>query len=117
GWTAISQDTPPSETEDLVRHLSHLPDSSFLVTVLGDSMVNAGINDGDLLLVDKDEEATHGRIVLAHHNDKMTVKRLHIASDKTITLKAENPDHNNEVVKEGDSFEVIATVVSVIRRF
>ncbi|MEM6500626.1 MAG: S24 family peptidase [Cyanobacteria bacterium P01_C01_bin.89] len=117
GWTAISQDMTPSETVDLVRHLSHHPDSSFLVTVRGDSMVNAGINDGDLLLVDKDEEATHGRIVLAHHNDKMTVKRLHIASDKTITLKAENPDHNNEVVKEGDSFEVIATVVSVIRRF
>ncbi|MEM9246307.1 MAG: S24 family peptidase [Cyanobacteria bacterium P01_F01_bin.153] len=117
GWTAISQDMAPSETVDLVRHLSHHPDSSFLVTVRGDSMVNAGINDGDLLLVDKDEEATHGRIVLAHHNDKMTVKRLHIAPDKTITLKAENPDHNNEVIREGDSFEVIATVVSVIRRF
>ncbi|MEM9770307.1 MAG: S24 family peptidase [Cyanobacteria bacterium P01_D01_bin.73] len=117
GWTAISQDAAPSETIDLVRHLSNHPDDSYLVKVRGDSMIEAGINDGDLLLADPVEEATSGRIVLAHHNDKMTVKRLHIASDKTITLKAESPDHHDAVVIEGDSFEVVATVVSVIRRF
>ena len=117
GWNVNSPDAPPSETVDLVRHLSHHPDSSFLVTVRGDSMINAGINDGDLLLVDPQEEESHGRIVLAAYEDLVTVKRLHIAPDETITLKAENPDHPDRVVEEGMQFKILGTVISVIHRF
>lgn len=131
GWTALSQEIASSEEVNLIQHLSHHPDSSFLVKVVGDSMIDAGIDSGDLLLVDGAErEPVHGRIVLAFHNEKVTVKRLHIASDSTITLKAENPDyeHENKVIKpieedewseasQENSCVIYGTVVSVIRSF
>lgn len=56
----------------LIRH----PSATFFMRVEGDSMVGAGINDGDLLIVDRAIEAVHGRIVVAILNDELTVKRL-----------------------------------------
>lgn len=117
GWTATSQDAPPSESVDLVQHLSHHPESSFLITVRGDSMIDAGINDGDLLLVDPQEEESHGRIVLAAYDGLVTVKRLLLGPKDTIVLKAENPDHPDREVKEGTPFKILGTVVSAIHRF
>jgi DNA polymerase V len=60
------------DLNDLVAH----PSASFLVRVSGNSMTGAGIDDGDLLVVDRSREAKHGNIVIAVAYGEMTVKRL-----------------------------------------
>ena len=60
------------DLNDLVAH----PSASFLVRVSGNSMTGAGIDDGDLLVVDRSREAKHGNIVTAVAYGEMTVKRL-----------------------------------------
>ncbi|KTC75996.1 DNA polymerase V [Legionella birminghamensis] len=58
--------------EFLIRH----PSSTFLLTASGDSMKDAGIHNGDLLIVDSSLEPAHGKIVIAALNGELTVKRL-----------------------------------------
>jgi len=60
------------DLNDLVEH----PSATFLVRVSGESMTGAGIDDGDLLVVDRSREAKHGHIVIAVAHGEMTVKRL-----------------------------------------
>ena len=65
------------ERLDLARLLIKRPDSTFFVRVEGDSMVDASIQPGDLLVVDRSLEARHGDIVIARVDDEFTVKALH----------------------------------------
>lgn len=60
------------DLNDLVGH----PSATFIVRVSGNSMISAGIDDGDLLVVDRSIEARHGYIVIAVAHGDMTVKRL-----------------------------------------
>lgn len=73
----------PSPADDYIERYLDLnaeyikhPSSTFLVTATGESMRDAGIFDGDVLLVDKSLEATDGAIVIAALNGELTVKRL-----------------------------------------
>jgi DNA polymerase V len=66
------------DLNDLVAH----PSASFLVRVSGQSMTGAGIDDGDLLVVDRSREARHGNIVIAVAHGEMTVKRLERRADR-----------------------------------
>ena len=66
------------DLNDLVAH----PSASFLVRVSGNSMTGAGIDDGDLLVVDRSREAKHGNIVIAVAYGEMTVKRLERRDDR-----------------------------------
>lgn len=61
---------------DLNTHLIKHPAATFFVTASGDSMIGAGIASGDMLVVDRSLEATHGKIVIAALNGELTVKRL-----------------------------------------
>jgi DNA polymerase V len=61
---------------DLNSHLIHHPSSTFFVKVSGDSMINAGIQSGDMLIVDRSIKPEHGKIVIAAINGELTVKRL-----------------------------------------
>ncbi|WP_236261569.1 LexA family protein [Pseudogulbenkiania ferrooxidans] len=100
---------------DLNTHLVRRPASSFLVTVKGDSMINAGIHDGDMLVVDKSLEARHGKVVVAVINGELTVKRL----EKTATglrLLPENPDFAPIEVPEEASFFIWGVVTNVIHK-
>lgn len=87
----------PSQAEDhidkkldLNDHLVKHPAATFFVRVSGDSMIQAGIHDGDLLIVDRAISARHGSIVIAALNGEMTVKRLYSKEGKT-ELHPENP--------------------------
>lgn len=57
------------------RYVQH-PAATFFLIVAGDSMINAGIHEGDMLIVDRSIEAAHGKIVIAAINGELTVKRL-----------------------------------------
>ena len=79
------------ESIDLNEHLISNPFSTFFLRVKGDSMINAGIKDKDLIIVDKSLIAKPGNIVIAMIDGEFTIKRLSIKNDE-LYLKAEN--HN-----------------------
>ncbi len=84
----------------------------FLLRVRGDSMVNAGIFEGDLVIVRPTREAKNNDIVVALLHDEATVKRLVYVKNRAY-LKAENPDYKNIYPKE--EWSVQGKVVGVIR--
>lgn len=61
---------------DLNKRYIQTPNATFFVIASGDSMINAHIDEGDMLIVDRSIEATHGKIVIAALNGELTVKRL-----------------------------------------
>lgn len=87
-------------------------DDSFLLTVRGDSMVGAGIYDGDLVIVRCQRTASPGDIVVALVGEEATVKRLSLAGGRA-HLRAENPAYP----ALQDEFEVMGRVVGLLRRY
>lgn len=73
----------------------------FAITVYGDSMINAGIDDGDILLVKKSKEYKSGDIVVARTDDGTTVKRF-IADGGKRYLQPENPEYENILIIPGE---------------
>lgn len=61
---------------DLSAYLTPHPDTSFLIRVEGESMIEAGIHPGDLLVVERGTEAKSGDVVIAQIGDQFTVKRF-----------------------------------------
>jgi len=88
--------------------------SFYLLKVKGDSMVGAGILDGDYVLVRVQSHAENGEIVVALVEDEATVKRFN-QRGKTVTLQPENPNHEPIVINKEDNFRVLGNVMGVIR--
>lgn len=87
----------------------------FLLEVKGDSMVDAGIHEGDLVAIHKQPDASDGEIVAVLIDDEeATVKRLR-RNDGKVYLHSENPAYEPMVFSEG--VELIGKVVSVLRRY
>lgn len=80
------------EELDLDSYLIRHPNATFLLRASGDSMMGAGIYDGDLLIVDRAETIVPGRIVVARIYDEFTCKRM-IRHDDAWWLVAENPSY------------------------
>ncbi|WP_258067788.1 LexA family transcriptional regulator, partial [Rathayibacter sp. AY1D9] len=77
---------------DLNDHLIRDRTSTFIVRVSGESMVGAGISDGDELVVDRSITPTHGSVVIAILDGELTVKRLELHPGRVV-LRAENPEY------------------------
>ena len=93
------------------------PAADFLLRVEGDSMVDAGILDGDLLAVHKTPEAANGAIVVARIDDDVTVKRLRRKSRTRVVLEAENAAYDPiEVDLRSQDLVIEGLSVGVIRR-
>ena len=93
------------------------PPADYLLTVQGDSMIEVGILDGDLIAVHKTQNLNTGDIVVARIEDEVTVKRLKTNSSKyQITLLPENKDYNPiEVDLREQNFAFEGLMVGVIR--
>ncbi len=91
--------------------------STFLMKASGESMIEAGINDGDLLVVDRSLEARSRDIVIAIFEGNLTVKRLIIKVDGSAILKAENPLYKNILISEYTELEIWGVVTSAIHQF
>ena len=85
----------------------------FALTVRGESMLNAGILPGDLVVVHRQQDARNGEIVVALFEDEATVKTLSRRDGHTWLLP-ENPDY--EPI-DGPYAEIIGKVVAVVRRY
>lgn len=71
------------------------PAADYFLEVHGESMINAGIFDGDLLAVHQTQQVSDGQIVVARIDDAVTVKRFQRSQEQNqITLIAENPEFN-----------------------
>ncbi len=99
---------------DLNDYLVRNPESTFLIRVTGNSMIKAGINSGDILVVDRSLEAENGKIVVAAINDQLLVKRLQINEQGTV-LVAENDQFSPIIISEDDKFDIWGVVTSVIK--
>jgi len=98
---------------DLHTHLVQRPASTFFLRVSGDSMKNAGIFNGDLLVVDRSLEPNSGKIVIAAVNGELTVKRLE-KSKEGLRLIAENPDYPPIIVEASDHMHIWGVVTHAI---
>jgi DNA polymerase V len=98
---------------DYIRH----PEASFFGDVEGDSMKDAGIFDGDRVIIDRAVEARHGSIVVAFWNGEFTMKYLDLThrNDGYIELKPANPAYPVFKVMAGDNFEIWGVAIHLIR--
>jgi repressor LexA len=93
------------------------PNADYLLQVCGDSMIECGIMDGDLLAVHRTQNITDGDIVVARIEDEVTVKRFKRSKSKhQLTLLPENKDYSPiEVDLRHQGFEIEGLGVGVIR--
>jgi DNA polymerase V len=98
---------------DLNAHLVREPSATFFVRARGDSMIGAGIHDGDLLVVDRSAEASHGKVVIVSVNGELTVKRLERKKGKSWLLP-ENPNYPPIALNEEDENHLWGVVTNVI---
>jgi DNA polymerase V len=103
------------DTINLSQELVPHPKATFCVRVSGQSMVGAGIDDGDLLIVDKEREATDGQIILAVINGDYTVKRL-LIKNGAYYLKPENPDFEPLLITKFMDFQIWGLVTGLIKK-
>lgn len=116
---AISFGSPAAESgatrlelnEILVRH----PQAAFLMRIAGSAMREAGIDDGDLALVDRAMDAVPGHVVIATWGDEFLCRRLQ-RSGNELCLVATDPAVHEIRAREGDRFEVWGVVTHVIKQ-
>ena len=113
----------PSPAEDYIEKTLDLnelciqhPAATFFVRVQGESMTEAGIFPGDVLVVDRSLQARHGDIIIASLETEMTVKQLHL-SPPPARLLPRNPCYKAIVIGDDMVLEVFGVVTNVVRSF
>ena len=107
------------ETLDFNRDLIRNPEATFYGKVDGDSMIEAGINDGDIAVIDRSIEAEDGDIVVGYINDEFTIKYLDLRhrKDGYIELRPANKDFKPIRIDSDDDFEVWGVVIWTIKKW
>ena len=111
GWPSPADDYV-ERSIDLNEYLIKNPASTYFVRVSGDSMVDASIGDGALLIVDRSIEPKHKNIVIAAINGSFTCKRL-ILNPK-ICLMPENLKYKPIYINKDEELELAGTVIAAI---
>ena len=112
----------PSPAEDyldkklnLHTHIVKHESATFFLRAHGLSMINAGIHDGDLLVVDRAISAEHNKVVIAALDGELTVKRLVRRHDKVL-LVPENPDFPEIDITEREHVHIWGVVTYVLHQ-
>lgn len=100
---------------DLNRALITNPAATFCARVIGNSMVDAGINEGDLLIIDRSLTPHVGNIAVCFIDGDFTVKRLSMR-DNRLFLTPANADYPELPVNEDSNFQVWGVVTHIIKR-
>lgn len=98
---------------DLNEHLIKHPSATFFLRVEGHSMVNAGIHDGDLLIVDRSLKPSDQKIVVAVIHGELTVKRVEL-KDRVLKLMPENESYKPIVITDEMGLVIWGVVTHVI---
>ncbi len=99
---------------DLNKYLIKNPSTTFYGRVRGDSMIDAGIHDGDLLIIDKSLEPINKKIAVCFIDGEFTVKRIKIEKD-SVWLIAENQNYKPIKVTKDNDFIIWGIVTNVIK--
>ncbi len=100
---------------DLNRHLIKHPSATFLGRVKGHSMLNAGFNDGDILVIDKSLEPADGKIAVCYIDGEFTVKRIKLEKN-FCWLMPENENFKPIKVTESNNFTIWGIVTYIIKK-
>lgn len=101
---------------DLNEYLIDHPASTFFVRAKGNSMIEAGIFDGDLLIIDKSLDPKNNSIVLACIEGEFLIKKF-VKKDSKVFLEACNPEYKNMDVTMNEGFSVEGIVIATIHQF
>jgi DNA polymerase V len=112
----------PSPAEDfkeqrlsLDKELVKNKEATFFARVSGQSMIGAGLDDDDLLVIDRSLEPINNRIAVCFLDGEFTVKRLRVDSDG-VWLKPENPNYPIIKITEDNNFLIWGIVTNVIKK-
>lgn len=100
---------------DLNKHLIERPASTYYGRVQGQSMKDAGIDDGDLLVIDKSIEPTNGKIAVCYIDGEFTLKRIKLTKEG-LWLIPENDQYEPIEVKEEHNLVIWGIVTYVIKK-
>lgn len=103
-------------TIDLNKHLIKHPSATFYGRVKGQSLKNAGINDGDLLIIDKSLEPLNGKIAVCYIDGEFTAKRIK-KSKEELWLMPENDHYPPIKIEEENDLIIWGIVTHVIKSF
>jgi len=103
-----------SESIDLNRELVRNPASTFYGRVSGDSMIEEGIEEGDIVIIDRSIEPQEGDLAVCCINEEFTLKRLHLEKNK-IWLIPSNETFDPILVTPDDRFIVWGVVTYTIK--
>ncbi|EEY9278676.1 TPA: translesion error-prone DNA polymerase V autoproteolytic subunit [Escherichia coli] len=98
---------------DLNQLLIQHPSATYFVKASGDSMIDGGISDGDLLIVDSAITANHGDIVIAAVDGEFTVKKLQLRP--TVQLIPMNSAYSPITISSEDTLDVFGVVIHVVK--
>jgi DNA polymerase V len=90
-------------------------EATFFARVSGQSMIGAGLNDNDLLVIDRSLEPTNNKIAVCFLDGEFTVKRLKVDDDE-VWLQPENPDYPIIKITEDNNFVIWGIVTNVIKK-
>ncbi|MBP9816360.1 repressor LexA [Candidatus Woesebacteria bacterium] len=96
------------------QYLVNRPEATFILTVSGDSMIDAGIHEGDLVLVDRMQKVQVGDIVVAQVDREVTLKYYRKNGDQIVLMPA---NKNYAPIHPEESLEIAGVVVGVIRKY
>ena len=90
-------------------------EATFIARVCGQSMIDAGLNDNDLLVIDRSLPPTHNRIAVCFLDGEFTVKRLKVEGDE-VWLQPENKQYKSIRVTPENDFVIWGIVTNVIKK-
>jgi repressor LexA len=96
------------------QYLVRQPSRTIMVPVKGDSMIDAGIHDGDLVVVERAKAAQAGNFVIAIVDDEFTLKELIFEKGK-FALKPHNPAY--PIIRPQGQLEIYGVVTGLVRRY
>ena len=96
------------------QFLVNKPSKTILVPIQGDSMINVGINDGDVVIVEVSSTANTGDIVVATIDDEFTVKTLGKKRGKPVLLPAND---SYPIIRPKGSLKIFGVVIGLIRKY
>ena len=113
GFGSPSQDTGVTRldlNDVLVRH----PQATYLMRIAGSAMREAGIDEGDLVLVDRAVTPAHGHVVIAVVDNEFVCRRL-VLQGHRVALQAASPGHPEISPREGEEMQVWGVVTQAIK--
>lgn len=104
---------------DFNRDLIKNPEATFYGRVSGDSMRDAGINEGDIAVIDRSLQPMDGDVIVAYVNEEFTIKYLDLTHKEEgyIELQPANPDYSPIRIDSTDNFRVWGVVVWTIKQW